>query len=277
MPQSQRLAVIAGTTVPAQLGPIDIGVQILPDVAFGKLKVGGVRLSLLKMPRVRIARPLYQQFADLSRDSKVFALKRWGLVHSEESFHELESRLLEFANGQLIDIIGDSQGGYPAVRFARKHPELVGHLILLSVPLQGTVVASWARDIGLDFSGVRCMEPGSRYVKQISRDLEAILDEPDGPRVTCMSSGHDFLVPRHSALYLVEPGSKYASHPRLRRICMHHAELLDEGVELIKVWDGRFRMHLTEVFLRHTGHHVRKVLSQPSRDNIHRLPVTRAA
>lgn len=266
MPNSQRLAVVAGTTVPAQLGPIDYGLQVLPNIALGRLKIGGVKLSLISMPRVRIARPLYSQFASLSEDSKVFALKRLGLVHAEETYEALRPQLLKFAEGGLIDIIGDSQGGYPAVRFAKEFPDLVGHLILLSVPLQGTPVATWARNAGLDFAGVRCMEPGSRYVERVSRDFEFILDLADGPRVTCMSSGHDFLVPRASALYRVDSSSRYCHHPHLSRICLHHTELLDEGVELVKVWDGRFRMHLTEVFLRHTGHHVSKVLAKPSRD-----------
>ncbi|HSX41705.1 MAG TPA: hypothetical protein VLF21_03745 [Candidatus Saccharimonadales bacterium] len=244
---SQRLAVIAGTTVPEGIGPLSAHLPLLDDLRL--------------LPHLGSAGLLYRQFAQLAVTSRVYGLHRLGFAHTEESYQRLKPRLLRFAGGQMIDLIGDSQGGLVAVRFASEFPHLVGHLVLLSTPLDGAPAA-----YVVDTPGTRCMRPGSRYIQRIRAELAEILELPNGPSVWCVSSGHDYLVPHHSA------GFDHPSMrgPQKRNLCLAHDghQLLHDMWELVPVADGRYRNHITEVFLRHTGRAIATILAQPSREQV---------
>lgn len=235
VPSDRPLAIIAGTTV--------------PEV------VGGWRLGPLAVPRVPVASLCYRQFEQLAVLSRTFGLGRLGFVHSRSSFEALEPRIDRFVSEGPADLLGDSQGGYVAVEYAFRHPERIRNLVLLSTPLSGTK-AAWI----VDTPGTRCMRPHSRYAREVREKLRQLVESPDGPTVTCISSGHDYLVPYHSAFLHDEP--------RVRNLCLNHIrpDDLHELVELIEVWDGHFRWHVSEIFLRHTARVVGEILTGQQSD-----------
>lgn len=196
----------------------------------------------------RLAAPIaYRQFLDLSPISECFPLTWYGLAHSRDSARDISPRIAELFNGCRGDIIGDSQGGYPAIQYAYDHPWEVEYLVLLSVPLDGTPVARRASRF-IDLPGIRCMWPGSRYVEEIREKAKELADNPNGPKIICISSGHDYLVPSHSA-YL------HSDSPRVFNYCLHHERPkgLHALVEHVPVRDGRVRNHILELWLRDTG------------------------
>ncbi len=209
MPEYRRLVVVAGTGVPPIAAPL-----------------------------------LYRQFARLSPVSKVFALPRLGLGHSHDAALDLAPRIHEYLAGEG-DVLGDSQGGYPAINYAYNHPDEVRHLVLLSVPLDGTGAARI-----IDTAGTRCMRPGSRYIDKIRGMAKELAEYQGGPRIICISSGHDYLVPWESAFL-----HAHADNPRVVNICVGHSGTKPPhpSVRVVPVRYGAVHMHLSEVFLRGTS------------------------
>lgn len=237
MSDHRPLAIVAGTTVPEAVG--------------GTLAIGPFHVPV---PRVQVARLVYSQFEALSPKSRTFGLSMLGFAHSRHSYATLLPRFEEFLDGEKGDFLGDSQGGYPAVEFAYAHPDQVENLILLSVPNRGT--DTWLAK-AVDTPGTRCMREGSRYASRIEGMVAELAATSDGPKVTCISSGHDYLVPRQSALLEGVPGVNSVHvfhrrpidlHPDVRHVHLRHGWMLN---------------HLSEVLLRHTADVVRNLLASP--------------
>lgn len=105
-----------------------------------------------------------------------------------------------------IVLVGHSQGGLAALRYAADNPDQVRHVFSIGIPWHGAInagrisrVMKWT---GRDFTpGLTDMAPDSPFLTDLHRDLPAIAD-----RVTNIFSTHEVFMQPYTAAYVDVPG-----------------------------------------------------------------------
>jgi len=100
-------------------------------------------------------------------------------------------------------IVGHSQGGLAALRYAADHPDRVRHAISIGAPWHGARSATnVARFVPRRFTpAVYDMAEGSRFLSELHADLPAVAD-----RVTNIYSTHEILIRPYVAAHIDVPG-----------------------------------------------------------------------
>lgn len=120
-------------------------------------------------------------------------------------------------------LVGHSQGGLAALRYAIDHPDQVWHVISVGAPWHGARsakrVTGWVERTGLDLTpALNDMVQGSPFLEALHRDLPSIAD-----RVTNIYTTHEILIQPYVDAHIDIPGvtniliaseQEYARHLR---------------------------------------------------------------
>lgn len=118
-------------------------------------------------------------------------------------------------------LVGHSQGGLAALRYAADHPDQVLHVFSIGVPWHGARTAGrvshFMRLARLDLTpGLTDMAPASPFLTHLHEDVPTIAD-----RVTNIFSTHEVFMQPYTAAYidvpgvtniLISPGDEYRHH-----------------------------------------------------------------
>ena len=128
-------------------------------------------------------------------------------------------------------IVGHSQGGLAALRYAADHPDQVKHAISIGAPWHGARSATnVSRFLPSRFTpAVADMAEGSRFLRQLHADLPAIAD-----RVTNLYSTHEIFIRPYVSAHIDLPGVRniliVSEEEHRRHLVMYPHHPVDEIV-----------------------------------------------
>lgn len=143
----------------------------------------------------------------------LITLERWGVTIRLDESQQYLSRAIRAGLLQQnrdpdspIVLVGHSQGGLAALRYAIDHPQQVLHVISVGAPWNGARLAGAANSIVHLFTrrhvpALVDMTPSSGFLQALHEDVPVIAD-----RVTNIYSTREILIEPYMSAHIPEPG-----------------------------------------------------------------------
>lgn len=138
-----------------------------------------------------IAHRFYGALERLSPHHLTLGISRYGWGHVREAFPRVERAILRQVGAGQAVLMGHSQGGLLALLFGLRYPELVKGIVTCGTPAGGSPLCRHYWPV----ASLRCMTPGSRFLAELSQQLEEAMAACQFPDLVTFSSLLDFLVP----------------------------------------------------------------------------------